>query len=92
MSQPNNILQPRLVAADSHTLSVVDDYIQRFSDDFENLSMALNTVIADDPASNGVLVAVRTALLANSEKAVGLSEGIMEQLILLPELEVNPYE
>ena len=27
MSQSNDILEPRLVAVDSHALSVVDDYI-----------------------------------------------------------------
>jgi len=92
MSKPNNILPPRLVAADSHALSVVDDYIQDYSNDCESLAMALNTIIADDPASKGVIVAVRTALLANSEHASDLSGSIMEQLILLPELEVARYE
>lgn len=91
MSQSNERLAPRPVAVDSYYLSVIDDRIQDLSNDAESLAMALNTVIADDPASKGVIVAIRTALLANSELASIVSE-MMGGLILLPELEVNPYE
>lgn len=95
MSQSNDILPPRLVAVDSHTLSLVDDYIQSYSIECENLGHALNTLnqaLADDHTSKGVLAAVQSALFKISLHAEETSEGIMEHLILLPELEMNPYE
>ena len=91
MSQSNDILEPRLVAVDSYYLSVINDRIQDLSKDAESLSMALNAIKTDDDASKGVIVAVRSALLANSELATILSEMI-DGLILLPELEVTRHE
>ena len=91
MSQSNDILEPRLVAVDSYYLSVISDRIQDLSNDAESLAMALSVINADDDASKGVIVAVRSALLANSELATILSEQ-MDGLILLPELEVTSYE
>ena len=91
MNQSNDILEPRLVAVDSYYLSVIDDRIQDLSNDAENLSMALSAIHTDDDASRGVIVAVRSALLANSELATILSEQ-MDGLILLPELEVTSHE
>ena len=91
MSQSNDILEPRLVAVDSYYLSVINDRIQDLSNDSEHLSMALSAINTDDDASKGVIVAVRSALLANSELATILSEQ-MDGLILLPELEVTDHE
>ena len=91
MSQPNDILEPRLVAVDSHYLSVLDDRIQDLSNDAESLAMALSAVITADDASKGVIVAVRAALFANSELASILSEQ-MSGLILLPELGATSHE
>ena len=91
MSQSNDILEPRLVAVDSYYLSVINDRIQDLSNDAESLEMALSAVSTDDDASKGVIVAVRSALLANSELATILSEQ-MDGLILLPELEVTDHE
>tara|TARA_B100000524_G_C23528227_1_gene326751 strand:+ start:269 stop:544 length:276 start_codon:yes stop_codon:yes gene_type:complete len=91
MSQSNDILEPRLVAVDSYYLSVINDRIQDLSNDSEHLSMALSAINTDDDASRGVIVAVRSALLANSELATILSEQ-MDGLILLPELEVTDHE
>ena len=91
MSQSNDILEPRLVAVDSYYLSVINDRIQDLSNDAESLSMALNAIKTDDDASRGVIVAVRSALLANSELATILSE-MMDGLILLPELEATDHE
>ena len=91
MSQPNDILEPRLVAVDSYYLSVIDDRIQDLSNDAESLAMALSAINTDDDASRGVIVAVRSALLANSELASIVSE-MMSGLILLPEIKVNDYE
>ena len=91
MSQSNDILEPRLVAVDSYYLSVINDRIQDLSNDAESLAMALGAISTDDDASKGVIVAVRSALLANSELATTLSEQ-MDGLILLPEIKVNDYE
>ena len=91
MSQSNDILEPRLVAVDSYYLSVINDRIQDLSNDAESLAIALSAISTDDDTSKGVIVAVRSALLANSELATILSEQ-MDGLILLPELEVTDHE
>ena len=91
MSQSNDILEPRLVAVDSYYLSVIDNRIQDLSNDAESLAMALSAISTDDDASKGVIVAVRSALLANSELASIVSE-MLSGLILLPEIKVNDYE
>lgn len=91
MSQSNDILEPRLVAVDSYYLSVINDRIQDLSNDAESLAMALSAINTDDDTSKGVIVAVKSALLANSELATILSEQ-MDGLILLPELEVTDHE
>lgn len=93
MSQSNpGVLEPRLVAVDSHLLSVVDNYIQDYSNECESLAYALNAIETNDPMSHGVIVAIRSALLSISEHSSNLSGSILEQLILMPELEINPYE
>ena len=91
MPQSNDVLEPRLVPIDSYYLSVIDDRIQDLSNDAESLAMALNAINTDDDASKGVIVAVRSALLANSELASIVSE-MLSGLILLPEIKVNDYE
>ena len=95
MSQSNDILEPCLVAVDSHMLSVVDDYIQSYSSECESLGYALNALnkaLADDPTSKCVLTAIQSALFRISLHAEETSEGIMEQLILAPEIKANDYE
>ncbi|WP_201532159.1 hypothetical protein [Psychrobacter sp. LFX-11D] len=91
MPQFNDVLEPRLVAVDSYYLSVLDERIQDLSNDAESLSIALSAIKTDDDTSKGVIVAVRAALLANSELASIVSEQ-MSGLILLPEIKVNDYE
>ena len=91
MESNNYILEPRLVAVDSYYLSVINDRIQDLSNDAESLAMALNAINADDDASKGVIVAVRSALLANSELGSIVSE-MLSGLILLPEIKVNDDE
>ncbi|KAA0914294.1 hypothetical protein [Psychrobacter sp. ANT_WB68] len=91
MSQPNDILEPRLVAVDSYYLSVINDRIQDLSNDAESLAMALSAINTNDDASKGVIVAVRSALLANSELASIVSE-MMDGLITLPTVEVTSHE
>ena len=89
MSQSNDILEPRLVAVDTYTLCHVDDYIQDVSNDCEHLAYALNTIETTDPASQGVIVAVRSALLMHSEHASKMSANIMGNLILQDEVAIN---
>lgn len=91
MSQSNERLEPRLVAVDSYYLSVINDRVQDLSNDSESLAMALNAINADDDAGKGVIVAVRSALLANSELASIVSE-MLDGLIILPTVEVNGHE
>ncbi|KRU21614.1 hypothetical protein [Psychrobacter piscatorii] len=91
MPQSNEVLEPRLVPVDSYYLSVIDDRIQDLSNDAESLAMALNAIHTDDDASKGVIVAIRSALLANGELASIVSE-MLSGLILLPEIKVNDYE
>ena len=91
MNKTNDVLEPRLVAVDSYYLSVIDERIQDLSNDAESLSIALSAIKTDDDTSKGVIVAVRAALLANSELASIVSEQ-MSGLILLPEIKANDYE
>ncbi|WP_435950746.1 hypothetical protein [Psychrobacter sp. DM8] len=91
MSQSNDILEPRLVAVDSYYLSVINDRIQDLSNDAESLAMALSAINTDDDASRGVIVAVKSALLANSELASIVSE-MLDGLIILPTVEVTSHE
>lgn len=89
MSHSNDILEPRLVAVDSHLLSVVDDYIQDYSNDSGSFAYALNLIEVSDPASKGVIVAIRSALLAQSEHASKISADIMGELITQDEVKIN---
>ena len=89
MSQSNDILEPRLVAVDTYTLCHVDDYIQDVSNDCESLAYALNTIETADPASQGVIVAVRSTLLVHSEHASKMSTDIMGKIILQDEVSIN---
>ena len=91
MKNDNEFLEPRLVAVDSYYLSIINDRVQDLSNDAESLAMALSAISTDDDTSKGVIVAVRSALLTNSELATILSEQ-MDGLILLPELEVTDHE
>ena len=91
MSQSNERLEARLVAVDSHYLSYLNDLAQDLSNDAESLSMALNTIIAADDASKGVITAVRGALFHSSQSASDISE-MLDKLILQPQVEVTRYE
>jgi hypothetical protein len=91
MSQSNDILEPRLVVVDSYHLSFINDRIQDLSSNSEHLSMALNTIIADDDASKGVITAIQGALFHNSQSASDISE-MLDQLIVMPPVEVKSHE
>ena len=91
MKNDSEVLEPRLVAVNSYYLSVINNRIQDLSNDAESLAMALSAITTTDDTSKGVIVAVKSALFANSELATILSEQ-MDGLILLPEIKVNDYE
>jgi len=91
MSQSNDILEPRLVAVDSYHLSFINDMVQTLSSNSESLTMALNTIIADDDASKGVITAIQGALFHDSQQASDISE-MLDQLIVLPPVEVKSHE
>ena len=91
MSQSNDILEPRLVAIDSYHLSFINDMVQTLSSNSESLTMALNTIIADDDASKGVITAIQGALFHDSQQASNISE-MLDQLIVLPPVEVTSHE
>jgi hypothetical protein len=91
MSQSNDILEPRLVAVDSYHLSFINDMVQTLSSNSERLSMALNTIIADDDASKGVITAIQGALFHDSQQASDISE-MLDALIVLPPVEVKSHE
>ena len=89
MSQSNDILEPRLIAVDTYTLCHVDDYLQDVSNDCEHLAYALNLIEVSNPASKGMIVAIKSALFAHSEHASKMSEDIMGKLILQDEIKIN---
>lgn len=91
MSQSNDILESRLVAVDSLYLSIINDRVQDISKDAESLSMALSAIKIKDDTSKGVIVAIRSALLANSELARIVSE-MVDGLITLPTVKVKDHE
>ncbi len=91
MSQSNDTLEPRLVVVDSYHLSYINDMVQTLSSNSERLSMALNTIIADDDASKGVITAIQGALFHDSQSASDISE-MLDQLIVLPPVEVTSHE
>lgn len=91
MSQTNNIPKSRIVIADRLCLSIVNDRMQDIHVNTEYLASALDAIKTNDDVSQGVIVAVKAAILANSELASIVSE-MMSGLILLPEVEVANHE
>ena len=91
MANHNDTLEPRLVAVDSYHLSFINDMVQTLSSNSESLTMALNTIIADDDASKGVITAIQGALFHDSQSASDISE-MLDQLIVMPPVEVTSHE
>jgi hypothetical protein len=79
------------VAVDSYHLSFINDMVQTLSSNSESLTMALNTIIADDDASKGVITAIQGALFHDSQQASDISE-MLDALIVLPPVEVKSHE
>ena len=64
----------RLVTVDSLYLRIMNDRVQDIYINTEHLATALDAINTKDDVSQGVLVAVKAALLANSELAGIVSE------------------
>ena len=71
----------RLVTVDSLYLRLMYDRIQDIYNDTEHLATALDAIKTKDDVSQGVLVAVKAALLSNSELAGIVSEMFCEHAL-----------
>ena len=71
----------RLVTVDSIYLRLMYDRIQDIYNDTDHLATALDAIKTKDDVSQGVLVAVKAALLTNSELAGIVSEMFCEHAL-----------
>ena len=71
----------RLVTVDSLYLRLMYDRIQDIYRDTDHLATALDAINTKDDVSQGVLVAVKAALYANSELAGIVSEMFCEHAL-----------
>ena len=71
----------RLVTVDSLCLRVMNDRVQDIYRDTEHLATALDAIKTKDDVSQVVLVAVKAALLTNSELAGIVSEMFCEHAL-----------
>ncbi|AOY44875.1 MULTISPECIES: hypothetical protein [Psychrobacter] len=81
MPQSNDVLEPRLVTVDSLYLRLMNDRIQDIYRDTDHLATALDAINTKDDVSQGVLVAVKAALYANSELAGIVSDMFCEHAL-----------
>ena len=71
----------RLLTVDSLYLRLMNDRIQDIYRDTDHLATALDAINTKDDISQGVLVAVKAALYANSELAGIVSEMFCEHAL-----------
>lgn len=71
----------RLVTVDSLYLRLMNDRIEDIYRDTEHLATALDAIKTKDDVSQGVLVAVKAALYANSELAGIVSDMFCEHAL-----------
>ena len=71
----------RLVTVDSLYLRLMNDRVQDIYINTEHLATALDAINTKDDVSQGVLVAVKAALYANSELAGIVSEMFCEHAL-----------
>ena len=81
----------RLVTVDSIYLRLMYDRIQDIYNDTDHLATALDAINTKDDVSQGVLVAVKAALLTNSELAGIVSDMFCEHALPY-QTEVTDYE
>ena len=71
----------RLVTVDSLYLRLMNDRVQDIYRDTDHLATALDAIKTKDDVSQGVLVAVKAALYANSELAGIVSDMFCEHAL-----------
>ncbi len=81
----------RLVTVDSLYLRLMYDRIQDIYHDTDHLATALDAIKTKDEVSQGILVAVKTALFANSELA-GIVSDLFCEHALPYQTEVTSHE
>ena len=81
----------RLVTVDSLYLRLMNDRVQDIYNDTEHLATALDAIKTKDDVSQGVLVAIKAVLLANSEQA-GLVNEMLCNYALPYQAEVSSHE
>lgn len=81
----------RLVTVDSLYLRIMNDRVQDIYMNTEHLASALDAIKTKDDMSQGVLVAVKAALYANSELAGIVSEIFCEHALPY-QMEVSSHE
>ncbi len=81
----------RLVTIDSLYLRLMSDRVQDIYINTEHLATALDAIKTEDDVSQGVLVAVKAALLSNSELA-GLVNEMFCDYALPYQAEVSSHE
>ena len=81
----------RLVTVDSLYLRLMYDRIQDIYRDTDHLATALDAINTKDEVSEGVLVAVKAALYANSELA-GIVSDLFCEHALPYQVEVTSHE
>ena len=81
----------RLIIVDRFHLRLMDARVQDIYNITEHLATALDAIKTKDDVSQGVLVAVKAALLANNELAGIVSEMFCEY-VLPPQVEVTEHE
>jgi hypothetical protein len=87
----DNTPAERLVTVDSMYLRIINDRVQDIYNDTEHLATALDAIKTKDDVSQGVLVAVKAALLASSELA-GIVSEMLYDYALPPQVEVSSHE
>ncbi len=80
-----------LVTVDSLYLRVMNDRVQDIYRDTEHLANALDAIKTADDVSQGILVAVKAALFANSELA-GIVSDMFCDFALPYQTEVTDHE
>lgn len=81
----------RLVTVDSMYLRLMNDRVQDIYHDMEHLATALDAIKTKDDVSQGVLIAIKGALLANSGMA-GLVSEMLYDYALPYQMEAKDHE
>lgn len=91
ISESADSTNSRLVTVDSLYLSIMNDRVQDIYRDTEHLANALDAVQTKDDTSQGVIVAIKAALLSSSELA-GIVSEMFYQYVLPVDTEAADHE